>query len=205
MGLLGLSFPMFGRPKAASPVEWLLVGLGNPGKKYEATRHNVGFHILERLAQAEGLQFDESRHNALLARGRIADVPVALVKPQTYMNLSGEAIGPIARFYKLPAEHILVIYDDLDLPMARLRLRPQGGSGGHKGINSIIQHLGAQTFPRLRIGIGRPLGQMSAEAYVLQKFSADEWAAMAQTYQKALEAVRALLTYGFEYAMNHFN
>ena len=205
MGLLGLSFPMFGRPKAAGPVEWLLVGLGNPGKKYEATRHNVGFHILERLAQAEGLQFDESRHNALLARGRIADVPVALVKPQTYMNLSGEAIGPIARFYKLPAEHILVIYDDLDLPMARLRLRPQGGSGGHKGINSIIQHLGAQTFPRLRIGIGRPSGQMSAEAYVLQKFSADEWAAMAQTYQKALEAIRTLLTHGFEYAMNHFN
>lgn len=205
MGVMGLSFPLFGRPKATGPIEWLLVGLGNPGKKYEATRHNVGFHILDRLAESEGLHFDESRHNALLARGCIVDISVALVKPQTYMNLSGRAVGPIARFYKVPIEYILVIYDDLDLQMARLRLRPQGGSGGHKGITSIIQHLGSQAFPRMRIGIGRPPGQMSAEAYVLQKFTDDEWAAMDQTYQKGLEAIRAVLAHGLEYAMNNFN
>lgn len=205
MRVTGLSFPLFGRPKATGPIEWLLVGLGNPGKKYEATRHNVGFHILDRLAEAEDLRFDESQHNALLARGRVVDVSVALVKPQTYMNLSGRTVGPIARFYKIPTEHILVIYDDLDLPMAKLRLRPQGGSGGHKGITSIVQQLGSQAFPRMRIGIGRPPGQMSAEAYVLQKFTDDEWTAMDQTYQKALEAIRAVLKHGLEYAMNNFN
>lgn len=199
-----LSVPLFGRPKAGS-VDWLIVGLGNPGKKYEETRHNAGFHVLDRLARAENLVFDESRNKALLARGEVAGHKVALVKPQTYMNLSGEAVGPVTRFYKVPLEQVLVIYDDIDLPLAQLRIRPKGGSGGHKGLTSLIQHLGSQNFPRMRLGIGRPSGQMPVEAYVLQKFSDVEWQAITQTYQAAVEAVRALLTGGLDYAMNQFN
>lgn len=199
-----LSVPLFGRPKAGS-VDWLIVGLGNPGKKYEATRHNAGFHVLDRLAKAENLTFDESRSKALLARGEVASYRVALVKPQTYMNLSGEAVGPVTRFYKVPLEQVLVIYDDIDLPLAQLRLRPKGGSGGHKGLTSLIQHLGSQNFPRMRLGIGRPSGQMPVEAYVLQRFSDVEWQAITQTYQTAVEAIRALLTGGLDYAMNQFN
>jgi len=199
-----LSVPLFGRPQAGS-VDWLIVGLGNPGKKYEATRHNAGFHVLDRLAKAENLTFDESRSKALLARGEVASYRVALVKPQTYMNLSGEAVGPVTRFYKVPLEQVLVIYDDIDLPLAQLRLRPKGGSGGHKGLTSLIQHLGSQNFPRMRLGIGRPSGQMPVEAYVLQRFSDVEWQAITQTYQTAVEAIRALLTGGLDYAMNQFN
>jgi PTH1 family peptidyl-tRNA hydrolase len=196
---------MFGRPKADGPVAWLIVGLGNPGKKYEETRHNVGFHVVDRLAEKEGLVFDESRTKALIARGRIGSTPVALVKPQTFMNLSGEAVGPVARFYKVQAAQVLVIYDDLDLPTAQFRLRPKGGSGGHKGMTSLIQHLGTQDFPRLRIGIGRPPGQMPVEAYVLQNFSPAERTEIEQTYQKAQEAILSLLDQGLSYAMNHFN
>ena len=205
-----LSFPLFGRPKTAGPstggpVEWLIVGLGNPGKKYEATRHNAGFHVVDRLAEAENLAFDASRNKALLARGSMAGYRVALVKPQTFMNLSGEAVGPVARFFKVPPERILAIYDDLDLASAQLRVRPKGGSGGHKGMTSLIQHLGSQNFPRMRIGIGRPPGQMPVEAYVLQKFSDAEWQAISQTYRAAVEAIRALLSNGLDYTMNQFN
>ena len=202
------SFPLFGRSAnilKTGPIEWLLAGLGNPGQKYAKTRHNVGFHILDRLAQAEGLSFDRRRNKALIARGNIEGVPAALVKPQTYMNLSGQAIAPIARFYKLPPERILVIYDDLDLPLARLRIRQKGGAGGHKGMLSIIQHLGSKDFPRLRVGIDRPPGPMPVEAYVLQKFTPNQWAEMEITYQKALNAIRDLLAHGVEHAMNTYN
>jgi len=200
-----LKFPLFGRSKPAGPIDWLLVGLGNPGQKYAQTRHNVGFHILDRLAQAEGLNFDERRNKATIARGKIEGVSAALVKPQTYMNLSGQAVASVARFYKIPPENILVIYDDIDLPTAQLRIRLKGGAGGHKGMTSIIQQLGSRDFPRMRIGIGRPQGRMPVEAYVLQKFTSDEREAMAVTYEQALDAIRALLTKGVEYAMNDFN
>ena len=202
---MSLSFPLFGRPKATGPIDWLLVGLGNPGKKHETSRHNAGFHVIDRLAAAEGLRFDETRNQALLARGRIADQGVLLAKPQTYMNLSGKAVGGVARFYKIPTTCILVIYDDLDLPLAKFRLRLKGGSGGHKGMTHIIQHLASKDFPRVRIGIGRPSGLMPVEAYVLQKFTPDEWAQMDQTYQRAVEAIQTVLANGPEYAMNHFN
>lgn len=202
---MGRSLRLFGRSKSSGPVAWLIVGLGNPGKKYEATRHNAGFHVIDRLAKEARITLDESRNKAIFGRGKLADQPVALVKPQTFMNLSGEAVGPLARFYKVPPEQILVIYDDLDLPTARLRLRLKGGSGGHKGMTSLIQHLGSQEFPRLRLGIGRPPGQMPVEAYVLQKFSNQEWAEMEQTYQTALEAIQVALQDGVETAMNRFN
>jgi PTH1 family peptidyl-tRNA hydrolase len=140
-----------------------------------------------------------------MGRGELAGANVALVKPQTFMNLSGEAVGAVARFYKIPPEHILVAFDDVDLPVASLRLRPGGGAGGHKGMRSIIQHLGTEEFPRLRLGIGRPPGQMPVEAFVLQKFKRDEWEAMLATYERGVEAIKAVLTDGVDYAMNQFN
>ncbi len=200
---------MFGRSKkekAAGPVEWLIVGLGNPGKKYIDTRHNAGWHLLDTIVRDNShFRFDEKRSKGLLARGELAGVKVALVKPQTFMNLSGEAVGPIARFYKVPPERVLVAYDDVDLPPTVLRLRPKGGAGGQGGMRNVIQHLGTQEFPRIRLGIGRPPGQMPVKAYVLQKFSKDEWAAMVVMYQRAAEAVNAILRDGLDRAMTRFN
>ncbi len=200
-----MPIPLFGRAKSGGPIDWLIVGLGNPGKKYSQTRHNVGFHIVDRLATLENLNFDKRQSKALLARGRVEGVSIALVKPQTFMNLSGEAVAPLARFYKIDPARILVIYDDLDLPNAQLRLRMKGGAGGHKGMKSIIQHLGTQDFPRMRIGIGRPPGRMPVEAYVLQNFSAAQNEEMAVTREQAINAIRAILTQGIEFAMNNFN
>jgi len=168
-------------------------------------RHNVGFHVLNLLADESGLVFDETRSQGLMARGQMGETKVALVKPQTYMNLSGRAVAPIARFYKVPPERVLVIYDDIDLPLGKLRLRPNGGAGGHNGMRSIIDSLGTQQFPRLRIGIDRPPGRMPAEAYVLQDFREDEQSVMAAAYIAAAQAARAIVTEGFEAAMNAFN
>jgi PTH1 family peptidyl-tRNA hydrolase len=204
-----LSFPLFGKTKkeiTGGPVEWLIVGLGNPGPKYVETRHNAGWHLLDMIVRDhENFRFNEKRGRGLIARGELAGVKTALVKPQTYMNLSGEAVAPIARFYKVPPERILVAFDDVDLPTARLRLRPKGGAGGHKGMRSIIQHLGTDEFPRLRLGIGRPPGRMPVESYVLQKFKPDEWGEMQVTYQRGIEAIKTVLTDGINTAMNQFN
>ncbi len=204
-----ISFPFFRiakKKKDPGPVEWLIVGLGNPGKKYIDTRHNAGWHLLDTIVRDNSaFSFDEKRSKALLARAELAGVKVALVKPQTYMNLSGQAVAPIARFYKVPPERILVAFDDVDLPPATLRLRPKGGAGGQKGMRSIIQQLGTQEFPRIRLGIGRPPGRMPVEAYVLQKFKPDEWQAMVVTYERAAQAVKAILTDGLDNAMNQFN
>lgn len=204
-----VSFPLFGRSskeKAAGPVEWFIVGLGNPGQKYIDTRHNAGWHLLDTIVRDQPhFRFDENRNKALIARGELAGVSVALVKPQTFMNLSGEAVAPLARFYKVVPEHILVAFDDVDLPLATLRLRPKGSAGGQKGMRSLIQHLGTEEFPRLRLGIGRPPGQVPVEAYVLQKFKSDEWEAMLATCQRGVEAIKVVLTAGMVEAMNQFN
>ena len=193
-------------PKISGPIEWLIVGLGNPGKKYVDTRHNAGWHLLDTIVHHHPtFRFDEKRSKGLLARGELAGEKVALVKPQTFMNLSGEAVASVARFYKVPPQRILVAFDDIDLPVAALRLRPQGGGGGHKGMRSIIEHLGTNEFPRIRLGIGRPSGQIPVEAYVLQKFKPEEWEAMLVTYEQAAEAVEAIITNGLNQAMNQFN
>jgi PTH1 family peptidyl-tRNA hydrolase len=186
-------------------MEWLIVGLGNPGRKYAGNRHNAGFHVVEQLAAADGLHFDQGRNRAHLAQGRIEGIRVALVKPQTYMNLSGEAVGAVARFFKVPSDRVLVIFDDLDLPLGSLRLRLKGGAGGHNGMTNIIAHLNTRDFPRMRIGIGRPPGRMPPEAYVLQDFKDDEKQTMEQTYQQAVKAIHVVLHDGFEMAMNQFN
>ena len=183
----------------------LIAGLGNPGPQYAANRHNIGFRCLDRLAAAHGLTFDRRQKRALTARGVIAGREVLLVKPQTFMNESGRAVVPLARFYKVPPARLLVVYDDLDLPPGTLRLRPSGGSGGHRGMRSIIAQLGSQEFPRLRIGIGRPPGRMDPAAYVLQDFAPEEWPLMEETLARAIAAIEVWLTEGLHAAMSRYN
>lgn len=182
----------------------LIVGLGNPGRKYAGNRHNVGFQCLDRLAEAWGLSFSKREHKALLAQGEIAGLKAILVKPQTFMNLSGEVVGRLAHFYEVPAEGILVIYDDLDLPVGKIRVRPEGGSGGHRGMNSIIQHLSTDAFPRLRVGIGRPTHGDPVD-YVLGDFAPEERIGIEEAYERAVSAVEIWLAEGIVAAMNRYN
>jgi PTH1 family peptidyl-tRNA hydrolase len=189
----------------------LIVGLGNPGRKYAHNRHNVGSQCLDRLAQAHGLSFGSRilsrkgrRAKASLAPGKIADIEVVLAKPLTYMNLSGQAVKQLTSFYGLSLEDILVIHDDLDLSLGTIRLRPEGGSGGHKGILSIIEALGSQSFPRLRVGIGRPPGN-DAVSYVLSDFTGDEQIVLENVYERVVAAAKLFLREGIEAAMNAYN
>ena len=185
---------------------WLLiVGLGNPGKKYAGNRHNAGFHCLDLLAEAHGMAFSKKQFKADLALGKIAGRRAILAKPQTFVNASGEAAGAIARFYKVDPGDVLVVYDELDLPQGTIRLRPRGGSGGHNGIKSVIEHLGTEGFPRLRVGIGRPPGRMEPKDYVLQDFGDEEREAMQEVYQRAVDAIEAFVQVGVKEAMNRFN
>lgn len=188
----------------------MVVGLGNPGPEYAASRHNIGFQVLELFAARHGLPFDKFQKRARLSIGPVRLASgwsgrVLLAKPMTYMNLSGEAVGALAAFYKIAPAEILVVHDDLDLPAGRLRLRPGGGAGGQKGIKSTIQHLGTEAFPRLRVGIGRPPGQMDPADYVLQAFSAAQEAEMVFVRAAAADAIEAWLAQGIEAAMNQFN
>jgi PTH1 family peptidyl-tRNA hydrolase len=182
----------------------LIVGLGNPGRKYARHRHNAGFLTIDRLARRHELPFARQKGKAKIAEGRIAGQRAILAKPQTYVNLSGESVAALARFFKIPPDRVLVVYDDLDLPLARLRLRPNGGSGGHKGLKSIAERLGTQAFPRLRIGIGRP-ARGDPTDYVLQDFTADEWMEVDPALDRAVEAVEHWLVHGIDATMNLFN
>jgi len=183
----------------------LIVGLGNPGSEYAANRHNVGFRCVESLASAHALNFDKKQKRARIAIGTILDRKVILAKPQTFMNESGHAVASLARFYRVRPERLLVIYDDLDLPLGTVRLRPEGGTGGHKGMRSIIEHLGTQSFSRLRVGIDRPPGRMDPAAYVLQNFSAEEVALLGEVLERAGAAIETWLVEGVEEAMNRYN
>ena len=183
----------------------ILIGLGNPGRQYAATRHNVGFMLIDLLAlrlDAGGMRLQS---NALVAQGQLERSKVILAKPQTYMNLSGRSVGGLARFYKVPLEHLLVAYDDLDLPLGTIRLRAGGGPGGQKGMASAIENLGSQSFARLRIGIGRPPGKMNPADYVLQRFSKSELRTVSAVLEHAQEAALVFVRYGIESAMNRFN
>jgi len=183
----------------------LIIGLGNPGSEYAGNRHNVGFQCLDHLAQAHGLRFTRRESRAYVAEGEIAGRRVLLAKPRTYMNLSGKAVKALLSRYGLTPHDLLVIHDDLDLPLGRIRLRPQGGSGGHRGMRSIIEHLGTQDFPRLRVGIGRPPGSMDPADYVLSDFTPPEQEVMAEVYPQVREAIECLLREGIEVAMTRFN
>ncbi len=183
----------------------LIVGLGNPGPRYAANRHNVGFRCLERLAKAHALAFSRRQKQARVALGTIHGYPVVLAQPQTFMNESGRAVVPLARFYQIPPEQWLVVYDDLDLPLGTTRLRSEGGSGGHKGMQSIIEGLGGQKFPRLRIGIGRPPGQMDPAVYVLRDFSVEEMPLVEEALERAVVTIEMWLCEGIEAAMSYCN
>lgn len=183
----------------------LIVGLGNPGKKYENTRHNVGWKVLDELARRHNLSFDKTEKKALTASGTIAGQRVLLAKPQTYMNLSGEAARELVDFYKIDLAQILVVSDDLDIPLGTLRLRKSGSAGGQRGVKSVIQHLGTQEFSRVRFGIGRPPGKMDPVDYVLQAFQGDQAILAREVTDKAADAVEAWLKDGIDVAMTHYN
>lgn len=187
-----------------SAQRFLIVGLGNPGRKYRANRHNAGFMVVDRLAAKYGITSGKVQNKALVGNGRIRYHSVIIAKPQTYMNSSGDAVGPLANYYKIPTANVLVIYDELDLPLGAIRLRPQGGAGGHNGMKSIIQHLG-QDFPRMRLGIGRPPGRMPPAAYVLQDFAKDDLPLVEQVLDEAVAAVETFLDEGIDMAMTRHN
>jgi len=183
--------------------------LGNPGGEYAATRHNVGFMLADRLAEAGGVRFGKSG-SALIAKGLVFGAQAVLIKPQTYMNLSGQAIAEFSSFYKIEAGRVLVFYDDCDLPLGKLRLRKDGGSGGHKGVESIITALGSRDFPRLRLGIGRPANSANPDSpelkdYVLAPFTRGEAAIVDEMLGIAMDAVKTFVTDGIDAAMNRFN
>ncbi|MFN2226975.1 MAG: aminoacyl-tRNA hydrolase [Anaerolineae bacterium] len=184
----------------------LIVGLGNPGKAYAAHRHNVGFRIVDALARAHGLSFSRQKSvQGHVAEGRIAGRRAILAKPQTYMNLSGRTVGRIARARQIGLGRLLVVYDDLDLPLGRLRLRAEGGAGGHRGMRSIIDTLGSQAFARLRVGIDRPPGRMDPADYVLLPFRGEEKEVLAHVIERAVAAVECWLAEGIVAAMDQYN
>ncbi len=184
---------------------YLIVGLGNPGQEYQHNRHNVGFMVLDRLAEKLGERFSRIRLQAFLTTAGYRGQKLLLAKPQTYMNNSGQAVSALQRYFKIPREQILVIYDDVDLPFESLRLRPEGGAGGQKGVKSIIKALGSENFPRLRVGIGRPPGRMEVSDYVLQDFSSREAEVLEIILLQAVEAVLTFIDEGIERAMTAYN
>ncbi len=184
---------------------YLIVGLGNPGREYRENRHNIGFMAVDALAKKLDARMGKVQFKAITGQARLGEQKAILAKPQTFMNLSGQAVSSLVRYYKVPLENLLVIHDDLDLPLGTLRLRPGGGSAGQKGLGSTIQQLGTQQFPRLRIGIDRPPGQMPAAAYVLQNFSGGDQELLKFVLSRATEAVIAFIENGLDYAMNQFN
>jgi PTH1 family peptidyl-tRNA hydrolase len=181
----------------------MVVGLGNPGPQYAHTRHNVGFDLIELLAERHKVRVRESGSRALFGIGMVAGEPVVLVKPLTFMNRSGEAVGPLAKRWGIATERILVVADDLDLPLAAVRVRSKGGSGGHNGHKSLVQALGTQEYPRIRIGIGR--GEQDTVEHVLDKFHPDERRDVQDALARTADAVECWLRDGMEAAMNRFN
>ncbi|MDD4843929.1 MAG: aminoacyl-tRNA hydrolase [Anaerotignum sp.] len=184
---------------------FVIAGLGNPGPKYEGTKHNVGFDVVERLGRKYNIEINKFKHKALVGDGTIEGTRVLLVKPQTFMNLSGESIREIVNFYKIPQDHFVVIYDDTSLPVSGLRIREKGSHGGHNGIRNMIDQMGTDEFWRIKVGIGeRPNGWDLAD-YVLAKFSQDDLPMLEQGLDKAVKAVELILSQGIMEAMNQTN
>jgi peptidyl-tRNA hydrolase, PTH1 family len=191
---------------------FLIIGLGNPGREYRETRHNIGFMLLDRLAAKLNARFRRLQSRALVAsvpyslnRAETGRWKIILAKPQTFMNLSGQSVRGLIHFYKLPLTNLLIVHDDLDLPTGTIRIRPDGGSAGQKGMTSILERLGTDEFARLRLGIGRPPGQMQAPDYVLQEFSNTDKTIVSETLDRAVEAVLTFITEGLDSAMNKYN
>ena len=184
---------------------YLIVGLGNPGREYRETRHNIGFMLIDRLSVRLGVRMRRMQSKALVGSVQHNDKKIIVAKPQTFMNLSGQSVQGLVRFYKLPLENLMIAHDDLDLPFDTIRLRPGGRAGGQKGIRSTIQHLGTQDFPRLRLGIGRPPGRMDPAAYVLQSFAKADETLLSEMLDRAADAVMTFIDKGLDQAMNQFN
>ena len=184
---------------------FLVIGLGNPGREYRNSRHNIGFMLIDRLAVILNAQKVSVQSQAIVTSVLDGGRKIILAKPQTYMNLSGRSVQGLINFYKLPLDRFLIAHDDLDLPYGSLRLRPGGGPGGQKGMASTIDYLGTNQFPRLRLGIGRPPGRMDPAAYVLQDFSREEVKILAEILDRASQAVQSYIQEGLDKAMNRFN
>ncbi|XP_075510540.1 chloroplastic group IIB intron splicing facilitator CRS2-B, chloroplastic-like [Primulina tabacum] len=220
----GLKFPQFFRKHATSTrlwvsaslpeikevkteyTPWLIAGLGNPGNKYHGTRHNIGFGMIDCISQAEGILMNTIQFKALIGIGSIGEVPILLDKPQTYVNFSGESVGPLAAYYQVPLRHILLVYDEMTSPNGVLRLQPKGGHVHHNGVKSVMQHLaGRREFPRFFIGVGNPPGTMDMRAYLLQKFSPVDRRQVDAALEQGTEAVRTLVLEGFSNRITRFN
>ena len=183
----------------------IIAGLGNPTKQYEGTRHNVGFSVIYRLADKYNIKMNIARHKALIGTGVIAGEKVMLVMPQTYMNLSGEAVGEIMRYYKAEPSDLIITYDDIDLDVGKLRIRAKGSAGGHNGMKSIIAHVGSEEFDRVRVGIGHKPPEFDLADYVLSRFGKDELPLIRDAVDKAADAVEVIIRSGVEAAMNMYN
>ena len=183
----------------------IIAGLGNPGKEYENTRHNAGFMVMDALAEKIGADISEKKHKALCGKGVSGGEKVILMKPQTYMNSSGESIRAAADYYKVDPEDILIVYDDISLAPGQLRIRAKGSAGGHNGIKSIIAHLGTQEFPRVKVGVGEKPARMDLADYVLGHFSKEEQATMDDAVKEAADAVCEIVNVGIAQAMNDHN
>ena len=190
---------------ASSAVEWLVVGLGNPGQKYANTRHNMGFLTVDLLAEEAGVQLNKVKFKSAYNILRFAGARCLVMKPQTYMNLSGKAVREAAQFYKIPPERVLVIYDDVSLPVGKLRVRPSGSAGGHNGIKNIIAHLGTQDFPRVKIGTGAPGEGGDMIDWVIGVPSQADRKILLETFHRAIEAAACIIEHGCQKAMNDFN
>ena len=188
------------------PASWLVVGLGTPGDQYENTRHNAGFQVIDALADRGNFPVQRLKFHALTNTATVGGQGVLVMKPVTYMNLSGQAVGEAARFYKISPDHVLVISDDVDLPLGKLRIRKGGSAGGHNGLKSIIQHLGTDQFPRLKVGVGgKPHPDYDMADWVLGKLQGEDKKIMDDAAVRAAQAVECLLSQGIDRAMNQFN
>lgn len=197
---------MFFNRNGSGGVEWLLVGLGNPGSKYESTRHNMGWLALDSLMEKEKFTLNKLRFKAWTGMLDYKGHKILVMKPQTYMNLSGESVGEAARFYKIPADHVLVISDDVSLPAGKLRIRGGGSAGGHNGLKNIIQHLGTDKFPRIKVGVGSPRpGEHDMVDWVMGKPMGEDRTAVENALDRAGDAAKTLITEGIDRAMNRFN
>jgi len=184
---------------------FMVVGLGNPGRQYKNNRHNVGFMTLNEIARKLNIEFTRMKFNAMITKGEYSGNRIILAKPYSFMNVSGQPVGSLVRFHKIPLENLIIIFDDVDLPFGTIRLRPEGGSSGQKGMKSIIQQLGSEKFNRLRIGIGRPPGKMSTPNYVLKDFNKYEEEDLPFILDRASDAILMFLTDGINLTMSAYN
>jgi len=192
--------------KSSGGVGWLLVCLGNPGKQYENTRHNIGFMTADEIERRSGVKINKLRYRALTGEVRLGGERVLVMKPQTYMNLSGEAVKLAGAFYKIPPDHVIVISDDVSLPLGKLRIRANGSAGGHNGLKNIIQHLGTDAFPRIKVGVGAPEHpEHEMVDWVIGNFTPAEKKVVAEAVGRAADAVECLIEKGVSEAQNKFN